>query len=74
MLILSFNARALWSSPKLKYLKRMIDNLKPTIIFIQETMMEREKAKEILESWLRGWNFGHISLEGHFGGLITAWN
>ena len=72
MLILYFNARGLGSYPKLKALKRMTVNLKPTIIFIQEIMMEGEKAKEILESWMKGWNFGHISLEGNYGGLITA--
>ena len=44
------------------------------VIFIQETMMEAEKAKEILESWLKGWNFEDISLEGHSRGIITSWN
>ena len=54
MLVLSFNARGLGRSPKIKALRRMIDILKPTIIFIQETMMEGEKAKEVLEPWLKG--------------------
>ena len=74
MLVLSFNARGLGSSPKIKSLKRMVANLKPAIIFLQETMMEGEKAKEVLESWLKGWSFGYISSEGHSGGLITTWN
>ena len=58
MLVLSLNARGLGSSPKLKSLRRMIDIKKPVIIFIQETMMEGEKAKkgfgdmvERLEFW-----------------------
>ena len=51
----------------------MIANLKPAIIFLRETMMEGEKAKEILESWLKGWSFGHISSEGNSGGPITTW-
>ena len=74
MLVLSFNARGLGSPPKLKALKRMVIILKPTIIFIQESMMEGEKSKEVLEAWLKGWNFGYISLDGHSRGLITAWN
>ena len=52
----------------------MIDIQKPMIIFIQETTMEGEKAKEVLEPWLKGWSFVHISSEGHSGGLLTAWN
>ena len=51
----------------------MIANLKLGIFFIQETMMEGKKYKEVLESWLKGWSFGHISLEGHSGSLISAW-
>ena len=57
-----------WELPKLKSLKRMITNLKSAIIFLQETMMEGEKAKEFLESWLKDWSFDHISLEGNLGG------
>ena len=74
MLVLCFNTRGLGSSPKLKSLRRMIDIQKPSIIFIQETMMEGEKSKEVLEPWLKGWSFVHISSEGHSGGLITSWN
>ena len=53
MLVLSFNARGLRSFPKIKDLKIMVDILKPMIIFIQETMMEGDKAKEVLEPCLR---------------------
>ena len=74
MLVLSFNARGLGSSPKIKAIKRMVDSLKPTIIFIQETMMEGGKSKEVLEPWLKGWSFGFINSEGHSTGLIIAWN
>ena len=74
MLVLSFNARGLGSSPKIKALKRMIDRIKLMIIFIQEIMMEGEKSKEVLEPWLKGWSFGFISYKGHSGGLITSWN
>ena len=54
MLVLSFNARRLGIPPKLKALKRMVVILKPTIIFIQETMMEGEKDKKVLKAWLKG--------------------
>ena len=72
MLVLSFNARGLGSSPKIKSLKIMVDSLKPMIIFIQETMMEGDKAKEALDPWLKGWSFGFISSEVHSGGQITT--
>ena len=52
----------------------MVNSLNPMIIFIQETMMEGDKAKEALEPWLKGWSFGFISSEGHLGGQITTWN
>ena len=52
----------------------MVNSLNPTIIFIQETMMEGEKSKEALDPWLKGWSFGFINFEGHSRGQITAWN
>ena len=74
MLVLSFNTWGLGSYYKIKALKRMVANLQPAIIFLQETMMEGLNAKEVLESWLKEYRFTYISLEGHLGGLITAWN
>ena len=52
----------------------MVISLKPMIIFIQETMMEGEKSKEVLEAWLKGSSFGYISSDKHSRGLIMAWN
>ena len=37
-------------------------------------MMEGSKSKEVLESWLKDWNFSYISLDGNSRGLIKSWN
>ena len=72
MLVLSFNTRGLGSSSKIKALKRMIVSLKHTIILLQKTMMEGTKVKEVLEPWLKDWNFAYIISDGQSGGLIIA--
>ena len=72
MLVLSFNMRRLGNSSNIKSLKGMIDSLKTVIILLQETMMEGMKAKEVLEPWLKDYNFPYINLDGHSGGFLTA--
>ena len=52
----------------------MIIILKPTIILLQETMMEGTKAKEVLEPWLKDRNFAYIISDGHSWGLVIAWS
>ena len=37
-------------------------------------MMEGEKVKELLGSFLRDWKMEALSAEGHFDGLVMAWN
>ena len=49
-------------------------SLKPTIIPLQETIMEGTKATGSLEPWFKDWSFTHISSERHSGGLLTAWS
>ena len=40
---------------------------------LQETMMEGEKAKEVMSGFLKDWTMEVINVEGHLGGLITTW-
>ena len=49
----------------------MINNLKPSVILVQETMSEGNKAYEIVDSFLKDWSFAHINADGHSRGLIT---
>ena len=72
MLCLSFNVRGLGSSLKLKALKRMITSIKPSIILLQETMMEGTKVIEVLVPWLKNWSFAYMSFDSHSGALLTA--
>ena len=52
----------------------MILSLKPSIILNQETVMEGTTSKEVLEPWLKDWNFVYINSDGHSRGLITSWS
>ena len=62
-----------WPQKK-KSLKRLFNNLKPTVIMIQETMMEGSKAKIVIKYTLKDWEVESLDAVGLSRGLITAWS
>ena len=74
MLILSYNVRELGGPSKVIALQCIITIEKQKLIALQETMMEGEKAKEVMRRLLKEWQMEAINVEGHLGGLITSWS
>ena len=57
MIIMSFKATGSGVSPKNSTIHRLAMAHKPYIIWIQEILVNRNKAIEILRSVWKGWNF-----------------
>jgi len=53
MIILPFNERGIRGPEKKLSLKRLLLNLNPNLILIQDTMCPGEKVTEIFSSWLK---------------------
>jgi hypothetical protein len=54
-------------------IKRLIESLKPSIILLQEIMIEGEKTIQELSKFLSGWDFNFIDAIGRSSGNITGW-
>ena len=74
MLIVSFNTRGLGGPQKKTSLKRLCNNLKPSVIMLQETMLEVSKVDSIINELLKDWEVESLDSDGLSGGLITAWS
>jgi hypothetical protein len=71
MIILSFNCRGLANPSKKLAIKRLVDLHQPSVLLLQETMMEGEKTMLTLSFSLLGWDFSATDVIGHSRGLIT---
>ena len=74
MMIISFNTRGLGRPQKKTSLKRLCNNLKPSVIMLQETMFEGSKAESIIKELLKDWEVESVDSVGLSGGLLTAWS
>ena len=74
MIILSYNIRGLGSVPSQQTLQNLILNKRLTMILLQETMVDREKAIKLLSNLCSNWAMCAINTIRNFGGLTTIWN
>jgi hypothetical protein len=62
------------SPTKLASLKRLLLKIKPDIVFLQETLVHGDKAKNLFLQCLPQWNVVSLDPIGHSRGLLTGWN
>jgi hypothetical protein len=74
MIIFSLNLCGFGSPSKLASLKRLFQKIKPDIVFLQETLVHGDKAKDIFLQCLPRWCVVALDSLGHSGGLLTGWN
>eukprot|EP01018_Ginkgo_biloba_P014689 Gb_05753 [translate_table: standard] len=55
-------------------LKRLIELEKPEVIFVQESLSQRDLLLGELKKLLFGWDFLALDVDGFSGGLITGWS
>ena len=72
MKILSINIRGLGEVPKKVTLKQLITTMSPTVLLIQETMTEGNKAEEMVKECIKDWGMMSSDAYGHSGGTLTA--
>ena len=73
MIILSLNARGLGGASKKNSLKRLITNINPTVLLIQEITMEGKTVEEAINECAKDWKMQSINTEGNSRGILTAW-
>jgi len=74
MILISLNIRGVGGTLKLPTIHRLFSNIKPNIIFFQETLVSKEKARKFTYSIYPNWMITVVSSIGTSGGLLVAWN
>jgi hypothetical protein len=74
MILLSINVRGVGGPLKLPNMRRLISSTKPDLIFLQETLVDEEKARNFLIALCPSWKLSTVSSKGKSGGLLVAWN
>jgi hypothetical protein len=55
-------------------MRRLLTTIKPGIIFLQDTLIDDEKARKFLLPLRPTWMFSVVSSVGKSGGFLVAWN
>jgi hypothetical protein len=74
MLVLSLNIRGTGGSLKAASFRRLLENSKPNIIFLQETLSEAQKSRDFLFRFKPDWFSVAVSSINNSGGLLVAWD
>ena len=74
MILLTLNVRGVGGTLKLASMCRLLNYIKPDIIFLQETLVDDEKARKNLLPLHPTWMFSDMSSVEKFDGLLVAWN
>ena len=68
MIMLSLNIRGVGGSLKLASMRRLLSKRTPHVIFLQETLMTNERARDFMHALRPDWMSCAISLVGSSGG------
>jgi hypothetical protein len=74
MIILSLNLRGFGGTHKLTSLKALFSHIKPDIVFLQETLVNSDKAIRLFLQCAPSWNVVALNPSGRSGGLLSGWN
>jgi exonuclease III len=74
MILISLNIRGVGGLLKLASMRRLLDKIRPTVIFLQETLVEAEAARNFLFALRPDWMVCAASSIGNSGGLLAAWD
>ncbi|XP_057443208.1 uncharacterized protein LOC130735124 [Lotus japonicus] len=71
---LTWNVRGLGGTTKREIVKKAIQQLKPELLFIQETKLNEQRQRSI-QKWAQGMKFRHVEVysDGSAGGLLCMW-
>lgn len=73
-MIFSLNIRGFGGPSKLASLKILFSKSLPDVVFLQETLVDSEKAQRLFLNFLPTWNYVELDPNGRSGGLLVGWN
>jgi hypothetical protein len=74
MILLSLNIRGIGGSLKAVAFRRVLDRVRPDIIFLQETLVDDFKARNFVQAFRPSWVSSAVSSFGTSGGLLVSWD
>jgi exonuclease III len=74
MLLLSLNLRGVGGTLKAASVWRLLDNNRPDIVFLQETLVNAQKARDFMQHLRPSWITCAINSVGTSGGLLVSWD
>jgi hypothetical protein len=74
MILLSLNIRGIGGSLKAVAFRRLLDRVRPDIIFLQETLVQEQKARGFLHNFRPSWVSCVVNSLGSSGGLLVSWD
>jgi hypothetical protein len=74
MLLLSLNVRGIGGTLKVASFHHLVDHTRPEIIFLQETLVSAQKARDFLYIFRPSWAVCSVNSVGNSGGLLVAWD
>jgi len=74
MLLLSLNLRGVGSTLKATSVQRLLDNSHPEIVFLQETLVNVQKARDFMHLLRPYWVLSAFNSMGTSGGLLVSWD
>jgi hypothetical protein len=74
MILLSVNIRGVGGPLKRASLRRLLDLYKPTVIFLQETLVDASTARDFIHPLRPSWLTCAASSVGNSGGLLASWD
>jgi hypothetical protein len=74
MLLLSLNVRGIGGTLKAASFRRLLDVTRPEIVFLQETLVSAQKARDFFSFFRPSWVVCSVDSLGTSGGLLVAWD
>jgi hypothetical protein len=74
MILLSLNIRGVGGTLKQASMCRVCRKVKPDVIFLQETLVDEEKARLFMLKFVPNWCTCAVISVGNSGGLLATWD
>lgn len=74
MILLSLNIRGVGGALKKASLRRLIDTIHPSIIFLQETLVDAPCSRSFINGLNPAWFASVVNSVGTSGDLLVAWD
>jgi exonuclease III len=74
MILLSLNIHGVGGAFKKASLRRLIDTIHPSILFLQETLVDAQRSLAFINGLKPKWLVSVVNSVGTSGGLIVAWD